>query len=433
MYVLKVDSEIRKAVYVKFIDLAREFATLDRMWPWVQNITASVARIGSDPGDDNDIRLRKSLLLLCCFPFMLAGVAWGILYVVAGEPMSGLIPLTYSVISLSSVVYFSMTRRYQFFCFSQLLLILLLPFCLMITLGGFINGSGVVLWSLISPLGAMLFDRPSRAPGWFIGFLALIVLSGLLQPYMPHTTLSSGIIVFFFIINFMGVGSLIFVMVFYFVNQKNIFQEKSESLLLNILPKEIVAILKEKPRTIADHFPGATILFADVVNFTPMSEKLTPTQLVELLDEVFSHFDLLVDKYQLEKIKTIGDCYMVASGVPRLRADHAHALVSMAIEMREYTNTHEFQGQKIAFRIGLNSGPVVAGVIGRKKFIYDLWGDAVNIASRMESHGQGDIIQITRDTFHLIKDEFICEPRGTVSVKGKGEMPVWNVIGRKTS
>jgi guanylate cyclase len=220
-------------------------------------------------------------------------------------------------------------------------------------------------------------------------------------------------------------------MVYYFVGQKNVFQEKSEALLLNILPKEIVAILKDAPRTIADHFEGASILFADVVNFTPLSATMAPTEIVELLNEVFSHFDTLVDKYGLEKIKTIGDCYMVAAGVPRPRADHAQALTRMALEMRDYVSGREFHGRKLAFRIGLNSGPVVAGVIGRKKFIYDLWGDAVNTASRMESHGQSGIIQITRATYELVKDEFTCEPHGTMNVKGKGEMEVWLVISAR--
>jgi guanylate cyclase len=202
---------------------------------------------------------------------------------------------------------------------------------------------------------------------------------------------------------------------------------------LNILPKEIVAILRNEPRTIADHFEGASILFADVVNFTPLSATMTPTELVELLNEVFSYFDLLIEKYGLEKIKTIGDCYMVASGVPRPRTDHAQVLTAMALEMRDYVSQHEFCGRKLTFRIGLNSGPVVAGVIGRKKYIYDLWGDAVNTASRMESHGQGGIIQITRATYELVKDEFMCEPRGTVNVKGKGEMEVWFVTGQRNN
>ncbi|TNG02716.1 MAG: adenylate/guanylate cyclase domain-containing protein [Gammaproteobacteria bacterium] len=352
------------------------------------------------------------------------------MYILFGEALAGMIPLSYSAISLLSIFHFGLTRRYHFFRFSQLVLILLLPFLLMVTLGGFVNGSAVILWALICPLGALLFDKRSHAPAWFLAFLGLVVLSGFLQPYVGSANnLSPGVVIFFFVINLMGVSTIIFLMFSYFVGQKKIFQEKSETLLLNILPKEIVGILKSQPRTIADHFEGASVLFADIVNFTPLSATMTPKELVELLNKVFSYFDLLVEKYGLEKIKTIGDCYMVASGVPRPRPDHAQVLTRMALEMRDYVSQHEFQGHKLTFRIGLNSGPMVAGVIGRKKFIYDLWGDAVNTASRMESHGHEGIIQITRATYELIKDEFACEPRGTVNVKGKGEMEVWFVRG----
>ncbi len=395
----------------------------------VKGVIARVARIGANPADDDDTRLQKSLLVLCAFTFLFSGTAWGLMYILFGEPLAGTIPLSYSVISMLSITHFGLTRRYHFFRFSQLMLILLLPFFLMLALGGFINGSAVIVWALICPLGALLFDEPAHAPRWFLAFASLVVLSGFLQPYAGlANNLSHGLVIFFFVINLIGVGTIIFLMVFYFASLKNEFQERSESLLLNILPKEIVAILKNEPRTIADHFEGASVLFADVVNFTPMSASMTPTELVELLNEVFSYFDVLSDRYGLEKIKTIGDCYMVASGVPRPRADHAQALTRMALEMREHVSQREFQGRKLVFRIGINSGPVVAGVIGRKKFIYDLWGDAVNTASRMESHGQEGIIQITRDTYELIKDDFVCEPHGTVQVKGKGEMEVWFVI-----
>lgn len=398
----------------------------------IRNIFVWILRIGADPIDDDDIRLRKSLLVVCALPFALAGIAWGMMYVLFEEPLAGMIPLSYTIISLLSITHFGLTRHYRFFRFSQLTLILLLPFFLMMALGGFVNGSAVILWSLICPLGALLFDKPSNAPRWFLAFVSLVVLSGFLQPYVGiDNNLSPEMVIFFFVINLTGVGALIFMMVFYFVGQKNIFQEKSEALLLNILPKEIVSILKDEPRTIADNFESASILFADIVNFTPLSATMTPLELVELLNEVFSYFDLLVEKYGLEKIKTIGDCYMVASGVPRPSADHAQALTTMALEMRDYVNQNEFCGHKLTFRIGLNSGPVVAGVIGRKKFIYDLWGDAVNTASRMESHGKGGIIQITRATYELVKDDFVCEPQGTINVKGKGEMEVWFVAKQK--
>lgn len=398
-----------------------------------QRVFSSISQIGADPNDDDDIRLQKSLLVVCAFPFMLAGVLWGLMYVLSKEPLAGAIPLSYSVISLLSIINFGRTRQYRFFRFSQLALILLLPFFLMMTLGGFVNGSAVVLWSLICPMGAMLFDEPRHAPRWFLAFAVLVALSGFLQPYMRFTNnLSPVLVVFFFAINLIGVGSLVFMMVFYFVGQKNVFQEKSEALLLNILPKEIAAILKNENRTIADHYDEASVLFADMVDFTPLSAKLPPVEIVELLNEVFSFFDSLLDKYGVEKIRTIGDSYMVAAGVPRGRSDHAQALVRMAIEMRDYVSTHTFHnGHHVNFRIGINSGAMIAGVIGRRKFVYDVWGDAVNIASRMESHGLGGAVQITQNTYELIKDEFVCEPRSTVNVKGKGDMEVWLVIASK--
>jgi adenylate cyclase len=399
----------------------------------IKRVVPLVAGIGADPNDDDDIRLQKSLLVICAFPFMFAGFAWGLMYILFNEPLAAAIPFSYGVVSLLSIIYFGRTRQYHFFRFSQLTLILLLPFLLMVALGGFINGSAVVLWALICPMGAMLFDEPRQAPRWFLAFLGLVVLSGFLQPYVrADNNLSPALVNFFFVINLIGVGSLVFMMVFYFVGQKNLFQQKSEALLLNILPKEIAAILKNESRTIADHYDDASVLFADMVGFTPLSAQLPPVEMVELLNEVFSFFDSLLDKYDVEKIRTIGDSYMVASGVPRGRPDHAQALAHMALEMRDYIAIHTFHnGQGVRFRIGINSGSMIAGVIGRRKFVYDVWGDAVNIASRMESHGLSGAVQVTRATYELIKDEFVCEPRGTVNVKGKGEMEVWLVTSAK--
>jgi adenylate cyclase len=408
---------------------------------FLQKFIAPLAQIGADPNDSADVRLQKFLLVSGSFMFILAGALWGVLYIALGEPFAGAIPFGYAVISALSVMLFGLTRRYHFFRFSQLLLTLLLPFLLQIALGGFINSSAVILWSLISPLGALIFDEPRHAPRWFLAYLGLVILSGLLQPYVRlSNTLLPEVRLLFFVMNIGAVCAVAFILLYSFVRQKNevlrllrLEQEKSENLLLNILPKEIAAILKNESRTIADHFEGASILFADMVGFTPLSARMAPAEMVDLLNEVFSFFDSLVDKYQVEKIRTIGDSYMVASGVPRPRPDHAYALAQMALEMRSYISSYpSCVDRNLNFRIGINSGPVVAGVIGRKKFIYDLWGDAVNTASRMESHSEAGKIQITRETFELIKDEFICERRGTVEVKGKGEMETWYLVGQRS-
>lgn len=209
-------------------------------------------------------------------------------------------------------------------------------------------------------------------------------------------------------------------------------QQQSESLLLNILPKTIAEQLKQSTDAIAEHFDEVSILFSDIVGFTPLSARLSPIDLVKLLNEMFSKFDKLAEKYQLEKIKTIGDAYMVAAGLPVQRKNHAQAIAEMALDMQgsiqqfSLENREEFQ-----IRIGIHSGPVVAGVIGKKKFIYDLWGDTVNVASRMESSGIPGKIQITGDTYELLKDRYVVEKRGQIFVKGKGDMITYWLIDRK--
>jgi len=406
----------------------------------IQPIFHLVARIGTDPHDSDELQLQKTLLMLGSFMFIAAGALWGILYFFFGEFIAGSIPLGYAILSSLSVIVFHLTHRHRLFLFTQLLLILLLPFLLMIALGGFIKSSAVILWSILSPLGALLFDEPRQALRWLAAYLSLAIISGYFEFHpLNSSSLSATIVTIFFVLNIGTVSAIAIFLLAYFVGEKNrLFtllrgeQTKSETLLLNILPKEIAAILKNESRTIADHYPETSILFADMVGFTPLSAKLEPVELVELLNEAFSFFDSLVDKYDVEKIRTIGDSYMVASGVPRHRTDHAQALVRMALEMRDFVNAHTFRnGQQVSFRFGINSGPVIGGVIGKRKFVYDVWGDVVNVGSRMESHGMSGAIQITRATYELIKDEFICEPRGTVTVKGKGEMEVWLVLSAK--
>lgn len=212
-------------------------------------------------------------------------------------------------------------------------------------------------------------------------------------------------------------------------------RRQAEHLLLNILPLPVAESLKYHylgEQTIA-HSYTASIMFIDIVNFTALSATMQPRELVTFLNELFSHFDMLADAYGVEKIKTIGDCYMVAAGVPYPRPDHAHVLVRMALTIQSHMRRYYLQGYKPTFRIGINSGPVVAGIIGKQKFIYDLWGDAVNVASRMESQGTAGAIQITQQVYQLVAAEFICVNQGTIEVKGKGPMAIWHVTGVQPS
>ncbi len=388
-----------------------------------------IAQIGADQRDSGDLALQKMILIGVVLTSAVAAALWGLVYIAVVARTAGAIPAAYSVLSLANTALFSMFRRYQVYRFTQLMLILLLPWLMTISLGGFHNSSAVILWSTLCPLGALVVHDLRSASRWFWVFLILLVASALLQS--PGASLPSLMVTFFYVLNIGCVLSVVFVMLYYFVDKKNLFQAQSEMLLLNILPIEISNILKGEHRTIADQFDEVSILFADVVQFTPLARSMSPMELVGLLDEVFMCFDLLVEKYRLEKIKTIGDCYMVVAGVPRPRADHAHALARLALEMQTCVAEREFRGRRLTFRIGMNSGPVVAGIIGRKKFIYDLWGDAVNMASRMESYGQSEAIQITRATYELLKDDFVCEARGRIDVKGSGEMEIWHILGER--
>jgi guanylate cyclase len=300
-----------------------------------------------------------------------------------------------------------------------------------LSLGGFKQSSVVIIWAALCPLGSLLLEDLRSTSFWILGFVVLLILGAALQPVLSPAALPESFVTWFFVLNVGAVVTITFGLLYYFVGRRNFFQQQAEMLLLNILPREISAALKAEQRTIADEYPAVSILFADVVGFTPMAAGMTPMELVGLLNQVFLCLDGLVEKYDLEKIKTIGDCYMVASGVPRSRPDHATALVNLALDMQAAVAGTRFDGRQLAFRIGINSGPVVAGIIGRTKFTYDLWGESVNLASRMESHGRARCIQITRSTYELVRDAFDCEAVGMIEVKGAGQMEVWHVLGSK--
>jgi guanylate cyclase len=389
------------------------------------------ARVGADPRDTVDTALQKQVAVVLCVGTLPLTALWSATYLAVGVPLAAAIPAFYTVFTPLNTALFAWTRNVAWYRFTQLLTILVLPWLVMLALGGFAESSAVIIWATLCPLCSLLLEDLRRTTLWIIGFVVLLIAGALLQPWLEPAGLPPEFVTLFFVLNIGSVTAIIFGLLYYFVGQRNFFQERSESLLLNILPKNVSEVLKREQRTIATHHPAASILFADVVNFTPMAGAMTPLDLVNLLNEVFHCFDGLVDRYGVEKIKTIGDCYMVAAGVPVERTDHASALVGLALDMQAAVNGRRFGGRQLSFRIGINSGPVVAGVIGRKRFIYDLWGDAVNLASRMESHGQSGAIQITRGTYELVKEEFECEARGSIEVKGAGSIEIWHVLGRK--
>ena len=396
-----------------------------------QWLVAQAGRVGTAPSDSTERALQKRLTVSLSVGLLPLTLLWSVVYFAAGAPYSAAIPGLYTIVAPINTAVFAWTRNLALYRSIQFLMFLFLPWLLMMSLGGFRDSSVVIIWAALCPLAALLLEDLRQTVFWIAGFVFLLVVSAILQPYLVPAGLPEAFVTWFFVLNVGAVIAIAFALLYYFVGQRNFFQERSEMLLLNILPKEISEALKANQHPIAAQYEDASILFADVVEFTPMAASMTPLRLVDLLNEVFQCFDDLVEKYDLEKIKTIGDCYMVAAGVPRSCPDHASVIVNLALDMRAAITGRKFGDRELAFRIGINSGPVVAGVIGRKKFIYDLWGDAVNIASRMESQGQRQCIQITGNTFRLIADEFICEPKGKIKIKGADELEVWHVLGRK--
>jgi adenylate cyclase len=405
--------------------------------PLSLNILSVLARIGVNPDDTDNVRLQKVILAGWAVMFIPVGILWGAIYFAYGEPYAALIPGTYSLITLASFILYIITHRFRLFRNSQLILVLMLPFLLMLALGGFVSSSAVVLWSITSPFGATLIAERQHARRLMAGYLGLLVFGGLLQPFLRQTnSLPDWLVIGFFAMNLGTVPAAVYILFNYFIGQRDlayhllgIEREKSENLLLNVLPAEVAASLKNTGHAPAERFDEASIMFADMVGFTPLSASMSPEATVDLLNEIYSYLDTLVEKYDLEKIRTIGDNYMVVSGVPRPRPDHARALARMALELCQYLNSRPSPSSKpLLFRVGINSGPVVAGVVGKMKFQYDIWGEAVNTASRMESHGVPGRVQISPATFAMLKDEFICEPRGLIDVKGVGRMHTWFIV-----
>ena len=398
---------------------------------------ARLAKVGADPADDDETRSRKALLVQIAVLILPVSFLWAGLYLSFGA-WSGSVAILYAAISIVSIAVFARTRNFPGFLRIQLWDILLAPTLSMMALGGFLPGGSPGIWGILAPLGALVFDGVRAGVRWFIAFVTVFLASGILGIALGiESSLPDWFSGMLLAMNVVVGGTIFFTLLALFAKEREEAltalrseQQRSEGLLLNILPASIAERLKGETGTIADQFTAATVLFADVVDFTARSKDLPAAEVVGLLDKLFSHFDTLTERHGLEKIKTIGDAYMVAAGVPIRRPDHARAIALLALEMVEAAAPGgSCEDLGLQLRIGINSGPVVAGVIGQRKFLYDLWGDSVNVASRMESGGTPGRIQVARQTFELLKNEFELEPRGTITVKGVGELETWYLLG----
>jgi len=308
--------------------------------------------------------------------------------------------------------------------------------------GGAASGT-TFLYFTAGALGILLIGAERPFLSIVIGAVAtalLIVLHIGLLPVHINNDESLGFSPVAFIVNALSNSVALYVIVFYAVRQFTRAEERaereyqrSESLLVNILPASVAERLKGQPDVaIVDTYPEASILFADMAGFTARASDTTPRELVQFLNSVYTRLDGLVERHGLEKIKTTGDAYMVVSGVPQYRPDHAARLAQLALDIRDaLAGLVDPKGRPVPVRIGIASGPVVAGVVGTRKFFYDVWGDAVNMASRMESTGEAGKIQVAPGTCKILADGFELEERGVIEVRGKGPTRTWFLIGRK--
>ncbi len=409
----------------------------------MKRVLAALAELGANPGDTRDERLRQGTLVLASVLIVLLSFVWVLTYLFYGYPVAAAIPAAYQVLTVMGLVVLARTRRFAVFRTTQLVAFLILPGLLQASLGGFVASSGMVLWAAFTPLAALAMLGVRRALAWLAAcFLWLVLLAILDSRFAAHPAeLPAAFVVTFFVLNVMGVTLSAFVMLGYFVEQREraraaleIERERSERLLLNVLPSPIAQRLKERDGIIAERYDDVSVLFADLVDFTEHAMVMSAEELVALLDRIFTAFDHVADRHGVEKIKTIGDAYMVAGGLPDPRPDHLTAIALTALAMRAELERVALQtGHSwLAVRIGIDSGPAVAGVIGRRKFIYDLWGDTVNTASRMESHGLAGEIQVTGRVAAALSEQFVVRPRGTVTVKGKGPMETFLLTGQRS-
>ncbi len=388
--------------------------------------------LGTVAGDSHDEGMRKGALIFASVLIALISFIWVGTYLAYGYPLSASIPGVYQVGTALGLVALAHWRRFAVFRTTQFVMFLVLPALLQASLGGFVASSGMILWAIFVPLAAVALLGVRGSIPWFVAYAVLVVALAAFDERLARSPaeLPGGFVVAFFVLNILGVTLSAYVMLGYFVDRSDrarraleAEQERSERLLLNVLPAPIADRLKAEHGVIAEHYDDVSVLFADLVGFTERAEEMPPTDLVALLDRIFSAFDRVADTEGVEKIKTIGDAYMVAGGLPEPRPDHLQAIARTGLAMRDEIERLARGGYPwLAVRIGIDTGPAVAGVIGRRKFIYDLWGDMVNTASRMESHGLPGQIQLTARAAAALGPGFSVRPRGVVLVKGKGPM-----------
>jgi class 3 adenylate cyclase len=409
---------------------------------------------GIEPDDADDVKLKKSLLMFAMGLTVAAPVLWPTLYGALGLSLPASVPFGYQLVSLGTLLVYLVTRNFDLFRVLQLSLYLFFPFVLQWQLGDFITASGFVLWGLLAPIVAVLVYSPRDSIPWFVAYIVLIAAAAGADYYLfaegaKPAPVPPKTIVVFFALNFIAISSVVYFLLRYAAVERDkskarmeeahrllqAEQERSERLLLNILPGPVAERLKMEDGTIADGFADVTVMFADIVNFTTLAEGMSPNQIFAMLNKVFSSFDSLAERHGLEKIKTIGDAYMVAGGLnDESSVNYSEAIAQMALDMRDLLASDlSVNDHRLEIRMGIGTGPVVAGVVGKKKFIYDLWGDTVNLASRITAESVPGMVQVDVTTYRRLRNRFEFDPPKTLYLKGKGDTTVYTLRGRKAA
>jgi adenylate cyclase len=374
------------------------------------------------PTDSSGERFRKIAFVFIQLLYVLLSLASVGTYAPLGITGGVVIYLTSTVLGLLLFGFLIRTRHFQQYVNLTLVYISAVHLTTRVLQGGY--QSGVMIWFILVPLAATIFLPRWQLIAWW-AFFAIVELAFIpLDPLLTNRAIiQAGSPAFYYGFSVVAVVTALIVVFRYLVNEIDEARKQADILLLNILPASIAERLKQRPEVIADGYSEVTILFADIVDFTRLSSHANPAEVVRVLNEIFSELDDLAKQHRLEKIKTTGDGYMVAGGLPVTREDHCDAVVSFALDMLDRIKQHRaWNDEPIHLRVGIDTGPVVAGVIGQHKFIYDLWGDAVNTASRMESNGLVDVIQVTEAVKTKLGGKYTFEQREPINIKGKGQM-----------
>ena len=383
--------------------------------------------LGARPEDDPDLRVRKRATVGTIAATIVAALAYLILGIAADRPGIYGFAAAQLAVQLGLLIYLRRSGRLNPVVLVVLAAGLVVIASGVVAFGGLQQSNGNVVLAVLVPMGAVLLLGRRAALPAYLAFAVLVVGAALtntaLRTLLPIAPALGAAL---YAINLLVAGAIGLGLVTFIDGERLRAKARSEALLLNVLPRAIVDRLQGGERVIADHCPEVTVLFSDVVNFTPFSERVAPERVVQVLNDLFTAIDELAERYRLEKIKTIGDAYMVVAGVPQAREDHAQVMLQMAIAMHAVADAQpEIDGHRLQLRTGIATGPVVAGVIGRRKFSYDLWGDTVNTASRMESSGIPGCVQVTEATWQRVRDRYPWQVREGVEVKGKGPMTTY--------